>query len=138
MTETKPDYSRMLQTSAYWEYLGISIKKIEPGYAELVMSITPNHFQALGNVHGGAIGSLIDSAVAAALVPMHGPGYMATTIEMKVNYFVPVNEEGPVTAEAKIIQKGKKIAVGTVDVKNTKGRVVAFGVVTYMIIPREK
>jgi len=55
-----------------------------------------------------------------------------TTVEMKINYVSPF-EKGEITAEAKILNRGSRIAVGDVDIRNEKGRLVAKCLATYMI-----
>lgn len=55
-----------------------------------------------------------------------------TTVEMKINYVSPF-EKGEITAEARILNRGSRIAVGDVDIRNEKGRLVAKCLATYMI-----
>jgi uncharacterized protein (TIGR00369 family) len=86
-----------------------------------------------GIVHGGAIASLADSAVAMALVSLVEPKDRITTIEFKINFFVPVSK-GELKAHAKIIHKGSKTAVGDVEVINEGGELVAKVIATYSIM----
>jgi len=83
-------------------------------------------------VHGGAIASLADSAVAMALIDLVNPKDRITTIEFKINFMASVNK-GKLEARAKIIHKGLKTAVGDVKVVNGKGKLVAKLVATYSI-----
>jgi len=55
------------------------------------------------------------------------------TMEMKINYLIPFRE-GEITAEAKIIYKGSKTALGDVEVRNSDGDLIAKGLATYMIM----
>jgi len=86
-------------------------------------------------VHGGAIASLADSAVAMALIGLVDPKDRITTIEFKINFFVSV-DKGGLKANAKIIHKGSKTAVGDVEVINEEGRLVAKVIATYSIMRR--
>lgn len=52
---------------------------------------------------------------------------------MKINYLKPF-DKGKITAEANIIHKGKKIAIGDVQVINDQGHIIAKGLATYMIM----
>jgi uncharacterized protein (TIGR00369 family) len=85
-----------------------------------------------GIVHGGAIASLADSAVAMALIGLVELNDRITTIEFKINFFVPV-DKGELQAHAKIIHQGSKTAVGDVEVINEKGKLVAKIIATYSI-----
>ncbi|MGA2317368.1 MAG: PaaI family thioesterase [Thermodesulfobacteriota bacterium] len=85
-----------------------------------------------GIAHGGAIASLADSAAAMALVSLVKPNERITTIEFKINFFTPISQ-GKLTAQAKIIYKGSKTAVGDVEVINEVGKLVAKVIATYNI-----
>jgi uncharacterized protein (TIGR00369 family) len=90
-----------------------------------------------GIIHGGAIASLADSAVAMALISLVKPSDRITTIEFKINFFAPISE-GKLTAKAKIIYKGFKTAVGDVEVINDEGGLVGKVIATYNIQSMQK
>ncbi|MEW6662487.1 MAG: PaaI family thioesterase [Bacillota bacterium] len=124
---------REFEKSPYWRLLGLEIVEMEPGFARMVMPVTPKLLQLYGQVHGGAIASLVDSAVAAAMGCSMSPGERATTVEMKINYLAPVTE-GQVYAESKIVKKGRTLTVGTTEVTDGNGRLLAIATVTYMLL----
>lgn len=124
-----------LAKNPYWELLGMKVEKMEYGRAKLIMPVDEKLFQAFGVVHGGAVSSLIDSAVAVALRPMVDRGTRTATIELKVNYLAPITE-GTLFAEARIVQKGGKIAVGLVEVYNGN-KLAAIGLATYRIMSQQ-
>lgn len=111
--------------------LGIELDSIEPGSARLSLEVQQRHLQLAGIMHGGAIATLIDTAVAFAIVGASGPGARFTTIEMKVNYLSAIRE-GRITAEAKLIRDGRRIVVADCDVYDSGGRLAAKGLLTYM------
>jgi acyl-CoA thioesterase len=78
-----------------------------------------------------------DSAVATALIGLVNPGERITTIEFKINFFVSISR-GKIIAQAKIIHRGSKTAVGDVDVINEEGKRVAKVVATYTIQSKKK
>ncbi|RJQ29149.1 MAG: PaaI family thioesterase [Peptococcaceae bacterium] len=121
------------EKSLFWQLLDIKVRSSGPGRAELGMRTVDEHTQLAGVVHGGAVASLIDSAVAAAIGGLEMPKIGMATIEMKVNYLAPVLPGDELVADARIIQNGRKIVVGTVEVFNQKRHLVAFGTATYMI-----
>jgi uncharacterized protein (TIGR00369 family) len=67
-----------------------------------------------------------------ALIGLVKPGDRITTIEFKINFFTSISQ-GKLTAQAKIIYKGSKTAVGEVEVNNEVGKLVAKVIATYMI-----
>src|SRR5215472_7400650 len=74
-----------------------------------------------------------DSAVAAALVTIYGPGFALLTIEMKINYLEPI-VSGIVTAEASVLRSSRRSAYAEVDVW-AGGKLAARASTTYMIRP---
>ena len=111
--------------------VGIEIDDIEPGRAKLSLEVGEKHRQLQGIMHGGAIATLIDTAVAFAIVGVSEPGAKFTTIEMKVNYLSPIIE-GRVVADARLIRDGKRIVVAECDVFDAAGKMAAKGLLTYM------
>ena len=83
--------------------------------------------------HGGAVTSLIDSAVGIALVTMLGSRDLIATVELKVNFLAPA-KLGLVKVIGRIIHKGKSIAVGEAEVKDPTGKLIAKGLVTYLVL----
>jgi uncharacterized protein (TIGR00369 family) len=75
--------------------------------------------------------TLID--VAAGVATMHVTGKRATTVSLKLSYFLPLTE-GKVTARAKVLRAGSSLTVASVEVKDAKKRLAAFGMVTYKIL----
>jgi uncharacterized protein (TIGR00369 family) len=58
--------------------------------------------------------------------------YTKLTLEMKINYFLPVWDV-KIYAEGRVIHKGKKFAVSDVDIKNVAGHLIAKAIVTCAI-----
>ena len=111
--------------------VGIEIDDIEPGRAKLSLEVSEKHRQLQGIMHGGAIATLIDTAVAYAIVGASEPGAKFTTIELKINYLSPI-VEGRVIADARLIRDGKRIVVAECDVFDAAGKMAAKGLLTYM------
>ncbi len=118
--------------SPYYRLLGMEVKEIEGGRSRIEMPFKRDLTHPYGIVHGGAIASLADSAVAMALIDLVDPNDRITTIEFKINFFAPV-DQGVLQAKAKIIHRGTRTAVGEVEVVNEKGRLVATLIATYSI-----
>jgi uncharacterized protein (TIGR00369 family) len=111
--------------------IGLEIDDIEPGRARLSLEVVEKHRQLQGVMHGGAIATLVDTAVAFAIVGASEPHAKFTTIELKVNYLLPI-VEGRVVAEARLIRDGKRIVVAECDVFDAAGKLAAKGLLTYM------
>ena len=118
--------------SPYYRLLGMEVTHIKERECRMQMPFKEDLTHPYGIVHGGAIASLADSAVAMALISLVEQKDRIATIEFKINFFAPVSK-GDLEAHAKIIHKGFKTAVGDVEVKNEEGKLVAKVMATYSI-----
>jgi acyl-CoA thioesterase len=123
----------MKTRSPYWALLGMETVDVKKGWAKVRLPFEKKLLQPLGIAHGGAIFSPADSAVAMALIGLVERDEVFTTIEMKINYLMPF-KGGEITAEAKIVYKGSKTALGDVEVRNSDGNLIAKALATYMIM----
>ena len=120
------------QASPFNRMMGLAIEALDEGFARVVMPCPEDLMQLQGVVHGGALATLADSAVAFALSTLIEANQRISTIEMKINYLAPVTE-GPAVAEARILRKGRRVAVGDVDIYDGQGRLVAKSLMSYSI-----
>ncbi len=116
----------------YWRLLGIELVDAKKGWAKLKLSFSEKLVHPFGVVHGGAIFSLADSAVAIALLGLVDKTERFTTVETKINYVNPV-KEGDISAESRIVHKGNRIVLGEVEIRDEKGVLVAKSIATFMI-----
>jgi len=130
-----PERERLMQEkfeiNHFPRMLGIEIDSVEEGRAVLSVEVREELKQLQGVMHGGAIASLIDTAVAFAIVGASEPEDRFTTVEMKVNYLSAIRE-GRVRAEARLLRDGRRIIVADCDVFDDKGRLAAKGLLTYI------
>jgi len=83
---------KVANSSPYHRLLGIEATEIREGESRIQMLFKQELTHPYGIVHGGAIASLADSAVAMALISLVEPKDRITTIEFKINFFVPVSK----------------------------------------------
>jgi acyl-CoA thioesterase len=124
---------KIKSSQPYWTLLGIEMLDVKKGWAKLQLPFAKELTHPYGIAHGGVIFSLADSAVAMALLGLVEKGERFTTVEMNINYVSPF-KEGNITAEARIVNKGSRIALGDVDVGDDQGGLVAKCLATYTIM----
>lgn len=124
---------RLAQPGHFHNHLGIVLEDARTGWARLSMDITPELINVLGIVHGGAIFSLVDTAMGTALIGLLAEEEGMATVEAKINYVSPVRE-GTVTAEAEVKHRGRRTAVIESRVTDGSGRAVAVALGTYLIL----
>jgi acyl-CoA thioesterase len=121
-----------LATGSYWQHMGMKIVEGNDGKSRVALEITDDLLQIYGNVHGGVLAGLLDSAIAIAVNQKLEDNKGASTVEMKLNYLRPANK-GTLYGEGEVIQKGNKIIVGRGEIKDAAGRLVALGTATFMV-----
>lgn len=116
--------------------LNFTITDVEPGRAVFVGLPNERHLNPLGGVHGGWAAALMDSALACAVQTLLVAGEAYTTAEFKVNLTRPITPRtGQVTCEGRIVHKGRTLAVSEATMKDSQGKVLAFGSETCSIFP---
>jgi len=76
---------------------------------------------------------LADAAVGTALNRHFGGKRPITTVEMKINYFLPATK-GRILARARLLRIGSTLCVGSVDLTDTRGNNLGTALVTYMLL----
>ncbi len=137
----KESYEKALRAAVasapYYQLLKITLERIDVGFTRFRMPFRKELTQAYGVVHGGAIATLADTAVAFAMMTMIQPGEKVTTVEFKINFLTPVTEDEMIS-EARIINKGKRLALADMEVKTVDGKLIAKGLATYIILSPPK
>jgi uncharacterized protein (TIGR00369 family) len=130
---------RAVESAPYYHLLQIRLEQIDTGFARFRMPFRKELTQAYGVVHGGAIASLADTAVAFALMTIIQPGERVTTAEFKINFFAAVTD-GEMVGEARVVHAGKRLVSADMEVKGQDGTLIAKGIATYAIIgtPKKK
>lgn len=121
---------RALDTVPFAKLLGIQLESVVAGHAVLVLPIREEHKQNNAIVHGGAIASLIDSAMAFAIIPLLGEKETTSTVDLTIHYLRPLSE-GVAKASARVVRAGRRIIVVSADVLDHQERLAATAVSTY-------
>jgi acyl-CoA thioesterase len=118
----------------FWSTIGMEVLETSLGAATLRIRYANGLLNSNGTVHGGAVFSAADAAVAVALLSLLKGGVRIATVEMKINFIRAVEKED-VIAEARILHRGRRTAVGEATVYDGAGRLAAKGLATYAITP---
>jgi uncharacterized protein (TIGR00369 family) len=126
-----------VESAPFYQLLRITLDQLDTGFARFRMPFRKELTQVNGVVHGGAIAALADTAVAFALMTLVQRGERVTTVEFKINFLAPV-DNGEMIGEARVVNKGKRLALADMEVKDEKGKIIAKGAATYMILSSPK
>ncbi|EHQ88202.1 PaaI family thioesterase [Desulfosporosinus youngiae] len=121
-----------LEKGNYWRHLGMSTIVGADGITRVQLTVSDELLQFYGNLHGGVIASILDSAIAIAVNQQLDPEEGATTVELKINYLRAISE-GTLWGEGKVIKKGRNLVVAQGEIKNDTGEILAIGTATFMV-----
>jgi uncharacterized protein (TIGR00369 family) len=113
-------------------HFGLKLVKGERGRAVFRMPVLDRHKQIHRVVHGGVMAMLADTAGGFAAFLAEPEGTRVVTIEMKINFLEPV-AEGALTADARVIRRGRTVSVVDCDVTDSENRLVGKALMTFAI-----
>ena len=119
--------------SPFLRFVGLEIGTSEGGVGRVSLSVQPHHLQAAGQVHGGLIAVLADTAMFRAVRSLLGPGQRTTTVELKVN-FLESASAGRLTASATVVNRDERLLVGDIEITSDDGRLIAQGLGTFLVM----
>ncbi len=128
---------------AFFKLMGFQIVDVEPGRATLSMAYRSDLCQPAGIMHGGAIASLVDTAIANAMLltkeylEAKVTGATLVSVDLRIKYLRPVSG-GTVTCVARALRIGRTITHASAIVTNSAGKEVAHGDSIYMIVPGDR
>jgi uncharacterized protein (TIGR00369 family) len=119
------------------KFFDIRIDELAEGYASFVMPLNEHNRGGVhGAAHGGVLAFLADVAALAAISTLIRPDERPSgTAELNISYLSPGT--GNVTAQARVLRKGRTLAVADVDMKDESGKLLTKSRVSYAIHPPE-
>ena len=124
-----------IQPMPFAQVMGLSIPQAERG--RVTFSFHPSELweNPMGTLHGGAIGTLLDSAMGMAVLSTLDQGVSYTTLEYKVNFMRPVlSTTGEVFAEGAVLHEGRSQAVVEARLTDANGKLFAMASSTCAIL----
>jgi uncharacterized protein (TIGR00369 family) len=105
-----------LPSPPFMQLLGIRVVSVELGSVTFEFEPAEFMYSPLGNVHGGIVTVLLDSAMGCSFHTTLPAGTGYTTVELKVNFLKSVTaKSGALRAEGHVIHSGSRVA--TVDAR---------------------
>lgn len=124
-----------MHNAPVWRRMGMRVREAADGKATVEMALSEDVFQIYGQVHGGILGTLLDSAMAAAIATVTGPDSQDVTTHMSVSYLRPART-GPLVARGAVrLRQGRRIVADGVIV-DPDGEAVAYASAEFAVRPR--
>ncbi len=102
------------------------------GLSRCRLAVRPELLNPHGVLHGGALYSLADNGMGAAVYSRLEEDESCATIEIKIVYLAPVRD-GEVVCETRILNKGRRVVIVESDLSNG-GRLVARALGSFAIL----
>jgi uncharacterized protein (TIGR00369 family) len=111
--------------------LGIEVDSVEPGHAVLSMKLRDDLMRNNGIAHGGAIATLIDSAMAIAIMALLEENERTVTVDLTIHYLRPISE-GTARASARVVRAGRRVITVSAELFDHNEKLSATAISTYL------
>ena len=119
-----------LHSLPFARMMGMQLVDLQVDEAVIRMEMRDELRQPSGVLHGGVTATLIDTAMAFAVITRLAENEKASTIDLTVHYLRP-HISGTFTCTARVVRAGKRIFTVSADVVNDKEKLIATAVSTY-------
>ena len=118
------------------DLLGFSLVEVDEGRVVFVLAPGEQHYNPIGTVHGGIAGTLLDSAMGAAVHTTRPVGGGYTTLQTAFNLVRAITAQtGEVRTEGTVVHAGSRIATASGRVtRASDGKLLAHGTSTCLIV----
>ncbi len=113
---------KQVERESYAKKMGLTLLKIEPGYAVVEMAPREDTSNIFGMTHGGAIFSLIDEAFQ---VSCNAYGTVAVALNMTITYHQAPKRNRILRAESVEIHRSRKTATYDIKVRDEENALIA-------------
>ena len=118
------------RANAFANYNQITVRQMELGKAEAELTVSPNHLNPLGKLHGGAYYTLADCAGGVAC---RTDGRKYVTLDGTI-HFIRSAEQGVVKASAVVRHRGRTTCLVEIEITGESGTLYATGDFTFYCI----
>jgi acyl-CoA thioesterase len=108
----------------FFRLMEIEVGTYGDGTAELSMAVRPDMMNGVGWLQGGLYVALADEAMALAIYTALEPGEGIATVSENTSFLKGVNR-GTITATARVIRKGRRVAFTESDVRDENGTLLS-------------
>jgi uncharacterized protein (TIGR00369 family) len=131
------DPSRPERAPGIGRTMGFTVIEIEEGRVVFGGHPDKSVYNPIGTVHGGYAATLLDSAVGCAVHSVLKAGQGYTTLELKVAYHRAMTKHtGPVRAEGRVVQAGRRAAFAEGRLTDEQGRLYATATSTLLVFDK--
>lgn len=105
----KADPPSAQKANPLFSHLNFKLVFAENGEAEIRADFHPGFIQGAGVVAGGVLATLLDEAMAHAVITLLEDGHRCATIEMSTRYLSSVKKGQDLSARARVVKVGRSV-----------------------------
>lgn len=128
--EQKARAAASLHNNSFARMIGMRLVDIKPNEAVIEIEMRDELRQPHGILHGGVTATLIDTAMAFAVITCLTEQEKASTADLTVHYLRP-HFEGKFSCTARVVKAGKRLLTVSGEVTNEEGKLLATALSTY-------
>jgi len=137
-TDLQEQVQESLRRASLHDHLGLTITEIGLGAAAMEMPLRASAFNGSGNLHGGAVATLVD--VTSGVAATRGTTYdreqhTLVTADLHIRYLRTPRGE-VVRSRATVVHAGRQLLVLECAVTDEEDRLLATADLSMMIVPR--
>jgi len=110
------------KTEPIASFLRMRLVELSPGYARVVMKLSPRYKNFNGLIFGGIIMSLADQAFAYASNSLSLPSYAS---QFNIHFLSAPEADDELTAECRVVKSGRRVGLSEIEVINQAGKLIA-------------
>ncbi|MCO4762565.1 MAG: PaaI family thioesterase [Myxococcales bacterium] len=116
------------------DHLGMTYEQVSPGHAVAHLTLEAHHLNPNGVCHGGAIFTLADDCMGAAVSGLPKDGLVPTSTQLNIHFMKSARPGITLRAETSVVSSGRRTAVLKTDVSDERGRAVALVTSSYLFV----
>ena len=116
------DFRAKVDKEPIANFLNMRLVELAPGYARVAMKLKPEYCTFNGFTFGGIIACVADEAFACATNSMGRPSIAS---QFNIHFIAAASPEDELTAECRVVQKGRRVDISEVTVTNQEGKLIA-------------
>ena len=117
----------------FYRHLGLELDALADGRSAIRLPFRKEYGNTRGEVHGGAVATLVDAAMSQAVRSTVPQDSRVATITMTVNYLAPA--VGELLCRGTVVKGGRSLMFVEAEVVDSTGAVVSRASATYRAAP---
>ena len=113
----------------FYRHLGLELEALADGKSAIRLPFRKEYANTRGEVHGGAIATLVDAAMSQAVRSTVEQGALVATISMTLNYLAP--GVGDLLCRGTVVRRGRSLSFVEAEVTDAGGHAVCRATATF-------